>query len=116
VPTGRPAPLPPSDDADRGLAGERTQLAWNRSGLAVVAVLVVLVRRLWPLGDVAAIAILAVVAAGSLAWAAGMFLARTGGDGAGTTRVMGARACRMVTVGTLTLAGAGVLLAFVAPP
>jgi uncharacterized membrane protein YidH (DUF202 family) len=100
----------PPEYADRSLAAERTQLAWNRSGLAVVVVVAIMVRRLWPLGSSSAFALLVVVAAGSLAWAAGMLLVRGAGDQSGIPRLMGTTACRMLTAGTLALAGAGVLL------
>ncbi len=44
--TGRPG------IADPGLAEERTELAWNRSGLAVAVTVAILFRRLWPLEGV----------------------------------------------------------------
>ncbi len=103
-----------SEPADTGLARERTQLAWNRSGLAVLAAGAIMVRRLWPVGDAAAFVLLIVVAAGTLAWAVGMFLARRSGPA--TSGLMGTTACRVVTAGTLVLAGAGLVLAFLAPP
>jgi len=43
---------------DSGLARERTDLAWNRSGLAVAVTVAIILRRLWPLsGDRAALAV-----------------------------------------------------------
>jgi hypothetical protein len=109
------APVDRSDATDPGMARERTQLAWNRSGLAVVAVVAIMVRRLWPLGDAEAFALLVVVAAGSLVWAVGMFLARRSGVVWSTPGVMGTTACRMLTIGTLVLAGAGIVLALFTP-
>jgi uncharacterized membrane protein YidH (DUF202 family) len=106
----RSDPSAPPGYADRSLAAERTQLAWNRSGLAVVVVVAILVRRLWPLGSGGAFALLVVVAAGSLAWAAGMLLVRGAGHEHGLPRLMGTTACRMLTAGTVALAAAGVLL------
>ena len=40
---------PPQEAPDAGLAEERTVLAWNRSGLAVVVCVAVLLRHVWPL-------------------------------------------------------------------
>jgi uncharacterized membrane protein YidH (DUF202 family) len=105
----------PADGADRSLAGERTQLAWNRSGLAVAVVVAILVRRLWPLGNGEGFAVLVVVAVGSLTWAVGLLMVRRTGQGRPATRVMGTAACRMLTLGTLTLATAGLLLTLLAP-
>lgn len=109
------APVDPSDGTDPGMARERTQLAWNRSGLAVVVVVAIMVRRLWPLGDAEAFALLVAVAAGSLVWAVGMFLARRSGVVRSTPGVMGTTACRMLTIGTLALAGVGMVLALLTP-
>ena len=102
-------------DPDSGLAMERTELAWTRSGLAVVVVVAIMLRRLWPLDDTATFAVLLVVASGSLAWAVGMVLARRGGQERTGPGVMGITACRYLTAGTLALAAAGALLAFLAP-
>ncbi len=102
-------------EPDSGLAEERTELAWNRSGLAVVVVVAIMLRRLWPLDDEATFAVLIVLASGSLAWAVGMVLARRGGQERTGSGVMGITACRYLTAGTLALAAAGVLLAFLAP-
>jgi uncharacterized membrane protein YidH (DUF202 family) len=44
-----PAYRPDPDDPAAGLAPERTELAWDRSGLAVLVAAAVLGRRVWPL-------------------------------------------------------------------
>jgi hypothetical protein len=111
-----PDPIDRADWVDPGLAAERTELAWNRSGLAVVVAVAIMARRLWPLGDSESFAILVVVAAGALAWVVGMLLVRRTGPGRGGTRLMGTAACRMLSIGTLTLAGAGLVLTLVTPP
>ena len=92
---------------DSGLARERTDLAWNRSGLAVVATVAIVLRRLWPLhGDREFIA-LALIAVGAVAWVVGMRLGRRIARAAGTDRTLGESGCRMLTTGTLALALAG---------
>jgi uncharacterized membrane protein YidH (DUF202 family) len=92
---------------DTGLARERTELAWNRSGLAVAVTVAIVLRRLWPLHGGREDATLALIAAGGVIWAVGM---RLGGRLAHEHRAggsMGESACRMLTAGTLLLALAG---------
>ena len=100
---------------DPGLAHERTELAWNRSGLAVLALVDIMMRRLWPLDGYRSIVALALIAFGSLTWAVGMFLARRSNPGAGTSYLLGTSTCRALTVGTLALAAAGFLLGALTP-
>jgi uncharacterized membrane protein YidH (DUF202 family) len=100
---------------DPGLASERTALAWNRSGLAVLVVVAVLVRRLWPLQGGTSVVILTVAGAGGLVWAAGLVLTRGGlhQESSGVLTVAGGRA---LTAGTLLLALAGFLLGLLSVP
>ncbi len=129
-----PAPLgdvPPPDPAEwsgplsPGLFEERTELAWSRSGIAVAVLVAVLVRRLWPLGDAETFAILMVIGVGSGIWAAGMALAHRDrwrpvsptpdSPGPSSPGAVGVRACRLLAVGTVVLAGAGLVLALLTP-
>ena len=55
--------------ADRGLAQERTALAWNRSGLAVIVCVAVLLRHLWPLRGADQLVALGLAAFVVIAWA-----------------------------------------------
>lgn len=97
-------------ESGSGLAEERTQLAWNRSGLAVLVTVVIVVRRLWPLhGDRQQLA-LALIAFGAVAWVIGMRIGRRRGRTVGSRPMLTRSAGRMLTVGTLALA----LAAFVA--
>jgi hypothetical protein len=101
--------------ADRGLARERTALAWNRSGLAVVVCIAVLLRHLWPIrggGEYVAVALVAVaVAVWSVVLLVFSHAQSRQPDGGG----LAPRVLVWMTAGTLTLAGAGVVLAFFIP-
>jgi uncharacterized membrane protein YidH (DUF202 family) len=92
---------------DSGLAAERTLLAWNRSGLAVVVTVVIVLRRLWPLHGDREVAALALIAVGAATWAAGMRIAHRSAE---SPRTLSRPAGRMLTIGTVALA----LAAFVA--
>ena len=98
---------------DPGLAAERTDLAWNRSGLAVVVAVAIMLRRLWPLEGYKSVVALVLIAAGAIAWAVGMPLARR--KRPDTRAGLGVSTCRMLTVGTLVLAAAGFLLGVFTP-
>jgi uncharacterized membrane protein YidH (DUF202 family) len=95
-----------------GLAAERTELAWNRSGLAVLTAVAIMVRRLWPLEGRTASVVLVVTAAGALTWAVGMLLARRSSRAPAGLGIVHAKA---LTGGTLLLAGAAFLLGFMSP-
>jgi uncharacterized membrane protein YidH (DUF202 family) len=99
-----------------GLYRERTALAWNRSGLAVVVCIAVLLRHLWPLRGTAGDGALALVAAAVIVWAVALLLLTTSGPP--RTR-LGGRAPSvfwLVTVGTVLLAGVAFVLAFFVSP
>jgi hypothetical protein len=100
---------------ESGLFRERTELARSRSGLAVVLVVAVLLRRLWPLGGTETFAVLVTAGAGSLAWSAGMVLARRGQSTRTAFRPSDARAAGLLTAGTVLLAVAGLVLALASP-
>jgi VIT1/CCC1 family predicted Fe2+/Mn2+ transporter len=94
-------------EQDPGLARERTDLAWNRSGLAAAVTVAIVLRRLWPLhGDREALA-MALIAAAAVIWVVGMRLGRRMGRTVGAHGVPGESTCRMVTIGTLLLAASG---------
>jgi uncharacterized membrane protein YidH (DUF202 family) len=101
---------------DPGLARERTTLAWNRSGLALLVAVAIMLRRLWPLQSGTAFVILIVLGFGAAMWAIGMLMTRRSRFDREGTGVMSASTCRILTGGTLVLALAGFLLGLLSLP
>jgi uncharacterized membrane protein YidH (DUF202 family) len=101
-------------DFDEPLYEERTELAWNRSGLALLAAFAILARRVWTddtsvSGDLLAVALLGVACLG---WAIGTMGWRLVHHRADEARPRDARELFAVTFGTLALAAAGLTIAF----
>ena len=94
-----------------GLARERTVLAWNRSGLAAVVCIAVLLRHLWPLEGVGGYVALAVIAAAAIVWAVSLLAITSSSANRPDEALFGERVFRLMTVGTVMLASW--LLAFV---
>ncbi len=113
--------MPDDDDApevrtgDSGLARERTELAWSRSGLAVAVTVAVTLRRLWPLSGDKAVVALVLIAVGSAVWVVGMQLGRRAKLLSDGTGVVATSTFRMLTIGTLILATAGFLVGLLLP-
>ena len=96
---------------DGGLARERTDLAWNRSGLAVVGCIAVALRRIWPLHGTDQVVALACMSAGAVAWAAALSVGRAVSRRSDPLRPhLSYRRAGALTVGTLALAVAGIVL------
>ena len=104
------------DQEVAGLAGERTDLAWSRSGLGVLACLAAIVKRILPeLSTLDARALVtAALVVGGVAWAFGLFWARVvaattlaGHRGADT------RMLRAVAIGTAALGVAAMVIALI---
>lgn len=102
-------------DRDPGLARERTELAWSRSGLAVAVTVAIILRRLWPLSGDKAVVALVIIALGAILWVVGMQLGRQTRFGMGSEGTLTTSSCRMMTIGTLVLAGAGFVVGVVLP-
>ena len=106
-----------SDDEEvPGVAGERTDLAWSRSGLAVLACLAAVAKRLLGTFDQvtgsAVIAAALVVAAG--AWTFALFWARTVASTTLAGRTLSeARTLRLVAYGTAAIGVAAIVIALV---
>jgi hypothetical protein len=102
--------VPDPQRVDRGLAGERSDLAWNRSGLAVAACVVILLRRIWPLQGTGQVVALACISAGAAAWGLALLAGRAAAGG--ERRRLSTRRAGAITVGTLALALAALILGF----
>ena len=100
---------------DRGLARERTELAWSRSGLSVAVTVAVTLRRLWPLTGDRSVAALVLIAAGAAIWALGMQLGRRGRFSTVAEPGLTEWTSRILTAGTLILAVAAFLVSLVLP-
>lgn len=98
-------------DHDEGLAPERTQLAWGRTGLAVVVAVGVLARRVWTLSGWVDVLGLVVVGVGSLVWLVGMLDSRGRETAMEPHGMHGRTAFSLITAGTLLLAVGGLVFA-----
>jgi uncharacterized membrane protein YidH (DUF202 family) len=102
---------------DEGLFEERTQLAWSRSGIAVMVCVTVLLRRVWPLERSNHVLVVLLVATGLLVWVGGWALARRATVHSRRTEPdRHASTLRAVSVGTFVLALAGFVLGLFPPP
>jgi len=100
------------EESDPGLARERTELAWNRSGLAVAATVAIILRRLWPLSGDRAVLVLALIGAGAVLWVVAMRLGRRARVRNGNGGALGDSTCRALTIGTLILAAGAFIVTF----
>jgi uncharacterized membrane protein YidH (DUF202 family) len=104
-----------SETWDEGLAPERTELAWGRTGLAVLAAVGVLARRVWLIGGWIEIAALVVIGAGGVVWLIGMGRSRDLHLTMVPHGLQGRLAFGMVTAGTLLLATGGLVIGITLP-
>jgi uncharacterized membrane protein YidH (DUF202 family) len=103
-------------EPDEPLAGERTDLAWTRSGIAVAVCIAVLLRRIWPLDRADHVLAVALVALGTLAWAIALLLARRVSRTTHAGRdVMDAHTLRLLSSGTFVLALGAFVLGLLPP-
>ena len=115
-PSSEPAELVEIDElgtSDRGLARERTELAWNRSGLAVLVAVGIMVRHLHPFDDAADVVVGCLIAAGALLWGTGMWFARQT-KASRSSPTLGQSTCLLIMIGTLVLAVAASIIGAVA--
>jgi uncharacterized membrane protein YidH (DUF202 family) len=101
-----------SDPPDAGLAEERTALSWNRSGLAVVVCVAVLLRHVWPLHGTDQELALALIAGAVVLWAVVLAILTLAARKRDADMPHGANLFRLVTAGTLLLAFVGFVAAF----
>lgn len=106
------SPLPVLEDEETpGLAGERTDLAWSRSGLAVVACAAAILKRVLTEFDHVShrALVFGLLAAGAVAWVGALAHARALARSTIEGRTLAdARALRVTAYGT-TVLGAGAL-------
>jgi hypothetical protein len=101
------------DASHPGLARERTELAWSRSGLSVAVTVAVTLRRLWPLtGDKEVVALI-LIAVGAVIWVLGMQFGRR--RRLGSEAAVTASTLQMLTIGTLILAAAAFIVGLFVP-
>ncbi len=107
----RTSPDPP----DAGLAAERTVLAWNRSGLAVVVCVAVLLRHVWPLRGTDHEVALGLIGAAVIVWSVIFAILALPRRKRGPSVAHAESVFRLITAGTLLLALVGVVASFAAP-
>jgi uncharacterized membrane protein YidH (DUF202 family) len=110
----RPMVAPPNI-SEAELAGERTALAWNRSGLAIVVCVAVLLRHVWPLRGTDLDVALGLIAAAVAVWAVVLAVLTSSASRNAGTPSHGANLFRLTTAATLLLAVVGFVAAFAAP-
>jgi uncharacterized membrane protein YidH (DUF202 family) len=100
------------DPRDPGLAGERTALSWNRSGLAVVVCVAVLLRHVWPLHGTGQEVALALIAGAVVVWAVVLAVLTRAARRPDADIPHDISLFRLMTAGTLLLALVGFVAAF----
>lgn len=103
------------DPRGAGLARERTELAWSRSGLSVAVTVAVTLRRLWPLTGDRAVVALVLIAVGASIWVAGMQLGRRARLVTDANGGLATSTFRLLTIGTMILALAGFVVGLILP-
>jgi hypothetical protein len=107
----------PYAESEEPLAGERTDLAWTRSGIAFAVCVAVLLRRVWPLDESGDLLALGLAGAGAVAWIIGLVVARRVARTTHAGRaVMDARTLRTISAGTFVLALGAFVLGLFPPP
>lgn len=92
-------------DPERGLAGERTDLAWNRTGLAMLIILGAVGRNALRVPGIASGIAVALVGVGAIAWGLGLRGAHRVSQSTHTGRhTAEVRLLATVTAGTLLVA------------
>jgi uncharacterized membrane protein YidH (DUF202 family) len=98
-------------DPDDGLAGERTDLAWGRTGLSMVAILGTLLRAALRAGAAVQVAAVCLGVVGAVIWALGLRRAQALAETTQTGRhAAEERVLTLITGGTLAIALAAALV------
>ncbi len=101
--------------SEKGLARERTALAWNRSGLAVLVCIAVLLRHLWPLRGGYQLLALGLVAVAAIVWAVAIVVIWIFQSGHQQPPSLGSRRLAMLSASTVILALGAMMLTFFTP-
>jgi len=91
-------------------------MSWNRSGLAVLVCLAVLLRHLWPLEGADQVVALIVIAVAAMVWALALLAFTHAGSGRDENALLTTNVFRLMTVGTVLLAVVGFVVSIVAVP
>jgi hypothetical protein len=98
--------------ADPFGARQRTDLAWSRSGLAIAAVVVIVLRRLPQTSGGSPTVVLTLLACGLAAWSIGLWLARrVRREDPTPWPTSGPRTMRLLSIGVTLVASAAFVLA-----
>ena len=100
---------------DAGLAHERTVLAWNRSGLAAVVCVALLLRHSWLLSHADRAIALGVITSAAVAWALAFSSITTRATAGSHYPSLGPGTIHLIGAASLTLAVAALLLSLLAP-
>ena len=100
---------------EKGLARERTALAWNRSGLAALVCIAVLLRHLWPLKGGYQLLALGLVAVAAIVWAVAIVVIWIFQSGHQQPPSLGSRRLAMLSASTVILAVGAMMLTFFTP-
>ena len=104
------------EPVDHGLTNERTDLAWNRSGLAFAVCVAVLVRRIWPLHGTDQFIALTCISVGAIAWGLALSVGRALWSRTPLERShLSPRRAAVITTGTIALSLAALVLALFPP-
>ena len=101
--------------SDGGLAEERTVLAWNRSGLAAVVCVALILRHSWLLSHANRAIALGVTTTAAVAWALALSSLTTRATAGSHYPSLGPGTIHLIGAATLTLAVAALLLSLLAP-
>jgi uncharacterized membrane protein YidH (DUF202 family) len=102
------------DERGGTLYAERTDLAWSRSGLALLGTFAILARRVWDSGaETGDALVVALLGLATLGWAIGLLGWRFAHRRNGVARPREPRELFAVAAGTVALAAAGLAFTFV---
>jgi uncharacterized membrane protein YidH (DUF202 family) len=108
---------PEAEGLPSGLAEERTDLAWNRTGLSALVCVAVLLRRLWPLDRGGQVLAMGFVALAAVIWVIAVTRGRSiGGLGRSATGNLTRRSLRLIATATFLFAVAGFVLGLFPSP